>query len=171
MGDTKGAEMQLRSLIELLEAKLAKTEDRNDQAEIKRGMGQALWQLSLVYERTGEKTLAIEALTQAMPLDKALYLRERAAAYGRFAMYKEAIADLDQAIADKEEMEARFKDRPPDMPHDMSLQSARADIYYNAGEYQKALAEFRECLRLDPRNKTYYEKQIERVSQKIEKPN
>src|SRR5437870_3792066 len=77
MGDTKLAQQQLKTLIETLEAKLAKTEDRNAQAEINRDLGIALGQIALVYERAGEKTLAIEALTQAMPYNRAHYLRER----------------------------------------------------------------------------------------------
>ena len=53
----------------------------------------------------------------------------------------------------------------------MTLYVDRANIFYNAGEYQKALADLRECLSRDPRNKSLYEKLIDRASQKIEKPN
>lgn len=171
MGDTKLAQQLLKTLIETLGANLARTHDRNAQEQTKRDMGMSLRQLSLVYERMGDKTLATEALTQAIPYGKALYLRERALAYGRFAMYEDAITDLNTAIADDDEVIARRKNAPPDIGRNMTLYMERGNIFYSAGEYQNALADYRECLRLDPRNKALYEKLIDRVNQKIEKLN
>jgi tetratricopeptide (TPR) repeat protein len=169
MGDSKLALQLLQTLITTLEAKLSHVTDRSEVDPIKRDLGMSLHQVSIVYERGGDKKLAIEALTEAIRYGPDarygpnIYVRERALAYSRFGMYNEAITEFTQAIADQEELVAKYKYVLPNV----RLYLERGDTFYAAGEYTKALDDYRECLRLDDRNKALYEKHIDRVNQKL----
>src|SRR6185369_8434857 len=117
---------------------LAKTIDRNAQEAQKRDLAMSLRQLALVYERLGDKTLAIETFSRAIPYLPEPSLRDRAQAYSRFGMHKEAIADADQVIAINEERYAKIKNGNPPPEFLASTAPAyrdRADLYVTAHEY------------------------------------
>ena len=96
-------------------------------------------------------------------------LNQRARAYSRFGMHKEAIADIDRLIAEKEAETAQFKNPRSNMLPNAGLYRERGDIFFNAGDYSKALAVYEDLLRRDPINETSYQKAIDRVNQAIEK--
>ena len=170
MGNNKLAQDLLKKLIEVLDSQLDDTKDQNARAAIQREIGTAFSQLAVVYERTGDKTFAIEALTSGMRYHHEPLLQHRARAYSRFGMHKEAIADIDRLIAEKESETAQLKNAPTNVLPNASLYRERGDIFFNAGEYQKALAIYEELLRRDPINKSTYQRLIDRVNQSIEKP-
>ncbi|MBK9155818.1 MAG: hypothetical protein IPM25_16690 [Chloracidobacterium sp.] len=167
IGDTKLAVELLAEMIAILETQIPKTENPNDQAALKRELGIALMQLSLVHERTGERTLAIEALTRAIPLDHDLYLQKRAVLHSRIGMYKEALTDIEQVIASKAET-ARLRGLTLETVFNASLIRDRAEIHFNAGEYKRSLADFQECVRRDPVNKALYQKRIDEIILKLQ---
>lgn len=172
LGGSDQAIKLLGEIITSLESDLsAGLKDRNMISSLKRDLAATYFQLSMAHERTGNKEMAIAALTRAIDFSPDANIPHRARAYRRFGMYAEAISDFTAAIEESDKVDLRIKAQLPNRMMNYIWILERGDTYLLAQRFDEAIADFQECKRRNPDNKATFEARIATAKQKrAEKP-